>query len=192
MVLRRWLFLVLFCCLGLVRAQGLSPDEPVVQSIEPVLEEGRLLINADIHLPVPDELRFVAERGVSLYFTADLEIVKPRSWWFDKEVVNTQQTWRVVYNALTRQWRVGTGELSLPEATLDDALSLVRHIRGWEVLPAGRLSKNEEYTGRLRVRLDTSLLARPFRVDALNSSAWALSTPWKDFGFSISGAELPR
>lgn len=185
-MLRRLLFLVLFCCLGLVRAQDALLDEPVVLSVEPVLVDGRLLINADVHLPVPDELRFVAERGVSLYFTADLEIVKPRNWWFDKEVVNTQQTWRVVYNALTRQWRVGTGELSLPEATLDDALSLVRHIRNWDVLPAGQLGRNEEYTGRLRVRLDTSLLARPFRVDALNSSAWALSTPWKDFGFSIS------
>ena len=165
---------------------------PVVLRIAPVLENDWLFIDADVHLPISDELRFFAERGVTLYFTADLEIRRPRRWWFDSEVVKTQRTWRVVYNALTRQWRVGSGDLSLPEASLDDALLMVRKIRGWDVLPASELDADELYVGRLRVRLDTSLLARPFRVDALNSSAWSLSTPWKDFSFSISSDGLPR
>lgn len=192
MPLRRLLLLVLVFFLGIAQAQEAPTGEPQVLRIEPVLAEGGLQVDADVALPVSDDLRFFAERGVTLYFTADLEIVRPRRWWFDSEVVNTQQTWRVVYNALTRQWRVGTGELSLPEASLDDALSLVRHIRGWGVVPAAELEPDEEYVGRLRVRLDTSLLARPFRVDALNSSAWSLSTPWKDFSFSISGDGRPR
>lgn len=192
MPLRRLFLLVLVFFLGIAQAQEAPTGQPQVLRIEPVLAEGWLQVDADVDLPVSDDLRFFAERGVTLYFTADLEIVRPRRWWFDSEVVNTQQTWRVVYNALTRQWRVGTGELSLPEASLDDALSLVRHIRGWGVVPAAELEPDEEYVGRLRVRLDTSLLARPFRVDALNSSAWSLSTPWKDFSFSISGDGRPR
>jgi len=177
---------------GAARAQDVPPGAPQVLRIDPVLTEGWLNIDADVYLPVSDDLRYFAERGVTLYFTADIEIVKPRRWWFDSEVVKTQQTWRVVYNALTRQWRIGTGDLSLPEASLDDALSLLRNIRGWAVVPAAELDVDEDYVGRLRVRLDTSLLARPFRVDAFNSSAWSLSTPWKDFSFSISGAGLPR
>lgn len=192
LMLRRAFLLLLLCIAGIAHSQDAAPDGPHVQRIEPVLADGWLYIDADVHLPVSDELRSFAERGVALYFTADVEIVKPRRWWFDREVVKTQQTWRVIYNALTRQWRVGSGELSLPEASLDDALSLVRHIRGWAVVPLSELDTSEEYTGTLRVRLDTSLLARPFRVDALNSSAWSLSTPWKDFSFSISDAERPR
>lgn len=192
MLLRRMLTLLLLCFLGLVQAQEPPPGGPQVLRIDPVLSDGYLSIDADVYLPVSSELRSFAERGVMLYFTADIEIVKPRNWWFDKDIIKTEQTWRVVYNALTRQWRIGTGDLSLPEASLDDALSLVRNIRGWEVLPAKVLESNEEYVGRMRVRLDTSLLARPFRVDALNSSAWSLATPWKDFSFSISDAGRPR
>jgi len=212
MLLRRMLLLLVLSFTGLALAQPDSlrgephaPQEaaavseveidlhgPQVLRIDPVLKEGWLNIDADVHLPVSDDLRYFAERGVTLYFTADLEIVRPRRWWFDSEVVKTQQTWRVVYNALTRQWRIGTGDLSLPEASLDDALSLVRSIRGWEVALASDLDVDEDYVGRMRVRLDTSLLARPFRVDAFNSSAWSLSTPWKDFSFSISGDERPR
>ena len=189
MMLRHLLFLLAFFFLGFAQAQEVSSSEPEIQSVEPVLADGWLNIDADVHLPLSDELRYSAERGVTLYFTADIEITLPRQWWFDKEVIRTQQTWRVVYNALTRQWRVGTGDLTLPEASLDDALAQIRNIRGWAVVPSSQLEKGAMYSGRIRVRLDTSLLARPFRVHALNSSAWSLSTPWKDFSFSISDAE---
>lgn len=192
MWLRRVLLLLSLSFLAAAHAQELASDAPVVQRVEPALIDGWLYIDADVHLPVSDDLRSFAMRGVTLYFTADLEIVKPRRWWFDTEVIKTQQTWRVVYNALTRQWRVGSGDLSLPEATLDDALTVLRHIRGWAVLPSNVLEGGVEYTGRLRVRLDTSLLARPFRVDALNSSAWSFSTPWQDFSFSVSADAPPR
>jgi hypothetical protein len=156
-----------------------------------MVQEGKLVIDADIDLPISGELRNAAEKGVPLYFTADFELISRRWWWFDKVLAKEQQTWRVVYNALTRQWRVGTGELSLPESSLDDALSLVRNIRGWEVIDVADLEHDEVYEGRIRLRLDTSLLARPFQVDALNSSSWSLATPWKNFTFSIS-VDAPR
>jgi len=192
MKFRRLLILLLFFFLGPLQAQEELSGDPAVLAIEPVIFDGWLNIDADVHLPLSDELRYSAERGVTLYFTADIEIKKPRNWWFDKEVVRTEQTWRVVYNALTRQWRVGTGDLTLPEASLDDALTLIRNIRNWAVVPVSELEGDALYVGRMRVRLDTSLLARPFRVHALNSSAWSLSTPWKDFSFSISAGEPQR
>lgn len=188
----RLLLTFVLCLFVPAHADVGMPDEGErVVSVEPVVRDGKLYIDADIDFSVTGDLRNAAQKGVPIYFTADLEIVSTRWWWFDKKVVNEQQTWRIVYNALTRQWRVGTGELSLPESSLDDALSLVRNIRGWAVANINDLEHNEEYTGRLRVRLDTSLLARPFQVDALNSSAWSLATPWKNFSFSISVDE-PR
>src|SRR3546814_7497642 len=98
-------------------------DEVVrVIRLEPKVRDGKLYIDADVELAVTGDLRHIAQKGVPVYFTADVEIVSERWWWFDKVVVNEQQTWRIVYNALTRQWRVGTGELSLPESSLDAAL----------------------------------------------------------------------
>lgn len=187
---------LLFCWLLLAlplpgaHAQALAPasaGDRIVR-IDPVAREGRLYIDADIELDVGGELRRVAERGVPLYFTADLQIVHRRWWWFDKVVIDTRQTWRVMYNVLTRQWRVGSGELSLPAATFDEAMDMLRHIRGWAVADLDELDADTAYTGRLRLRLDTSLMARPFQVDALNSSAWSLSTPWQAFDFSLSFA----
>src|SRR5690554_402486 len=188
--------LLLLVCAGLsVQADtGVSSEQSQqerVLRVDPVVRDGKLYIDADVDLPVVGDLRNAAQKGVPLYFSADVEIVSKRWWWFDKVVVNDRLTWRIVYNALTRQWRIGTGELSLPESSLDDALSLVRNIRGWAVADVNELDRDQLYEGRIRVRLDTSLLARPFQVDAFNSSAWSLATPWKNFTFSIS-VEEPR
>src|SRR3546814_12825357 len=98
-------------------------------------------------------------------------------------VVDKQRTWRIVYNALTRQWRIGTGDLSLPESSLSDALSLIRHLRGWAVADLSDLEPDRQYQGRIRLRPNTLLLARPFPVAPFNSRPWALATPWKDFKF---------
>lgn len=171
---------------GLAVAQ--SGSEQVVR-VDPVVREGELYIDADVQFDVSPELRTAAQKGVPIYFTADLKITTQRWWWFDKSVVDEQMSWRIVYNALTRQWRVGTGELSIPVASLDDALSFVSNIRGWAVARTSDLDTDEQYNGRIRVRLDTSRLPRPFQIDAYNSSAWALATPWKDFQFSISAGD---
>lgn len=191
-MLDRWLLFV--CCLAFLGAAAplradLAASGPAVERVEPVVHDGALFIEADTRFELSGELRDAAYRGVTLYFTADVEIVSRRWWWFDKVIVDDQQTWRVVYNALTRQWRVGSGDLALPESSLDAALDPIRHIRGWPVAETASLDPGETYEGRIRLRLDTSLLARPFQVNAINSSAWSLATPWKNFSFSITDGD---
>jgi len=187
MPVRVFALLLVALCLGLAAWAPARADEPAVTRIEPVVRDGQLEIDADVDMDLNDQLREAAQRGVSLYFTADLVITRERWWWFDSTVVETEMTWRVTYNALTRQWRVGAEELSLPVATLAEAMSQVRRIRGWKVAPSSEFDRDTRYEGRLRVRLDTSQLARPFQVNALNSSSWSLATPWAGFSFAVSG-----
>jgi len=169
----------------LVPVMAQQPEEGSVVRIEPVMRNGQLYINADVVFTPSVQWHHAMQSGLPAYFTVDLELVSPRWWWFDKTVVSTQKTWKVVYNALTRQWRVGSGDLALPAPSLDDALSYVRHIRGWAVADAKALGVNQKLTGRLRLRLDTSLLAQPLQLNALNNQGWTLTTPWKTFSFSV-------
>lgn len=156
-----------------------------VLHVEPVIRDDKLYIDADVEFELSPELEEAAYKGVPLHFTADVEITQGRWWWFDKTVVKESQTWRLMYNALTRQWRVGVGELLVPESSLSDALAPLHQIRGWAVAYAADLESGDELSGRIRLRLNTSLLARPFQVDAINSRAWTLATPWKNFDFSV-------
>lgn len=160
--------------------------DPQVERIDPAVRDGHLEIDADVRFDLNDQLRDAAQRGLPLYFTADVMVTRSRWWWFDRTEVDTSTTWRIIYNALTRQWRVGAGELSLPVGSLDEAMDAVRHIRGWRIGEAEDFESDVRYTGRLRVRLDTSLLARPFQVNALNSSSWSPATPWTTFTFAVT------
>jgi len=101
-------------------------------------------------------------------------------------VTTRKRTWRIAYNALTRQWLTRIDEVAWPVASLDDAMRLVTHIRGWSVADARLFDAGSHYRGRLRLRLDTSQLARPFQVHALNSSAWSVETPWTPFSFTLA------
>ncbi len=164
--------------------------DPAVQSVE-LVERGRdLLLSADVSLDLNDQLEDAVSRGLPLYFSVEVEIRRPRWYWFDEVVLASNQTWRIVYNPLTRQWRVHSGNLALPVGSLGEALSVVRHVRHWRIGDRDALEPDTRYQGRLRVRFDISQLSKPFQVNALNSSDWSLATPWTDFEVRL-GKELP-
>lgn len=195
MTLRHLRFFLLLC-LGLALALGshtaqANETRNEVVSIEPIVREGKLYVDATIDLTLSPELRTAAEKGVPLYFVAELQIVSARKWWFDKSVVDARRTYRIFYNVLTRQWRVGNSDFALPQASLDDALSFIRNLRGWAVADTPDLETDTRYEGRLRLRLDTTRLPRPFQIDAYNSSAWTLATPWKNFQFELLADAQP-
>lgn len=183
--------LVLGFVVGLFGLGQAYAQQPRVIRIEPAIVEGKFEIDADIEIQLNDQLRDAAERGLPLYFTADIVINRERWWWFDDTVVDTSRTWRVQYNALTRQWRVGMDNLSLPVSSLDEAMDMVRHIRHWVLGDVSQLDREVLYQGQLRMRLDMSHLARPFQVNALNSSSWSLETPWADFSFELAQPREP-
>ena len=187
MILRFFVALWFACCLVPLTVANAGAAPQVVR-VDPVLSDGKLEINADINFDLNPQLRDAALRGVSLYFTADLVITEPRWWWFNRNVVQIERTSRVSYNALTRQWRVSIDDVGWPVGSLDEAMQLITRMRGWQVAEAGQFEPGEHYTGTLRLRLDTSQLARPFQVNALNSSSWSVETPWANFSFAVSAS----
>lgn len=124
-------------------------------------------------------------RGIPLYFTTEIEITKPRWYWFDaKEVVNSQ-TVRISYNVLTRQYYAAIGNrLHQSFDSLDDALSLVRRPSRWVVADNGTLKPGTTYEVAVRMQLDVAQLPKPFQIHALNSSDWRLSSDWERFDYT--------
>jgi hypothetical protein len=121
-------------------------------------------------------------RGIPLYFTTEIEITKPRWYWFDAKAVVDSQTIRISYNVLTRQYHAAiTGRLQQSFSTLDDALSLVRRPNRWIVAEKNELKVGQTYSVAVRIQLDVAQLPKPFQVHALNSSDWRLTSNWKHF-----------
>lgn len=181
--------LAAFALLGCALVQNIVlAAEAQIKKIEPLISEGHLTMDLDVGLKLSSIVLEAAERGVPLYFTLDVKIKAPRWWWLDKSIIDTSLTRRMSYNTLTQQWRVATGDLYLPVASLQEALAVMENVRGWPVAPLDRFEPNIRYEGAVRIRLDTTHLARPLQLDARNRGAWSLTSPWKPFDFSVRKA----
>lgn len=174
---------------ALAQVQADASAAAQVTRTEPLIIDGQLSMDIDFELSLNQVIIQAVERGVPLYFTVDLEIVSPRWWWFDQKVVSTSLTRRITYNTLTQQWRVASGDISLPVNSLEDGLKMLRHVKGWPIAPTDRFEPNTTYVGQVRLRLDNTHLVRPLQLDAMNRGMWSLSSPWATFDFSIKRAE---
>lgn len=152
-------------------------------------EEGYFL-EADFDISLNSTLEEALNKGVSLYFLLEFEVIRPR--WFNvfglgflnEKVVNTQQQYRLSYNALTRQYRLGVGSLFQNFAAMSEALDFLSHVRRRQVLEPGVLSKGNTYAAAVRMRLDVSQLPKPFQLNALASRDWNFGSDWYRWNFT--------
>ena len=140
-------------------------------------EEGYFL-EADFELTLNSTLEDALNKGVPLYFLLEFEVIRPRWYWFNDKVFTIRQQYRLSYNALTRQYRIGVGALYHNFATMSEALDFLSRVRRRQVLEPGVLVKDTGYTAGVRMRLDVSQLPKPFQLNAYASRDWNLGSEW--------------
>lgn len=169
------LALLLLCASAAALAQGHGID---VRRAAVSMADDHYVLDADIDVVLSAPLDDALHKGIPLYFVLEFEMVRSRWYWFNDRAVSTQQGYRLSYNALTRQYRVGVGAFYQNYATLSEALQVMSRVRRRQDLEPGTLSKGTPYTAGLRLRLDTSQLPKPFNLNALGSREWSLGSDW--------------
>jgi len=181
-LLTRWMlasFLLMQVSVPSLAAEGIE----ILQAHLESAEDGYRL-SATFNLDLNYNLEEALTRGIPLHFTTDVEMYRPRWYWFDETTLNASRTIRIEYNVLTRQYRGGAvGSVQQSFATFDDAMSLVRRPNRWLVAERGTLKLGNVYNVGVRMRLNLEYLAKPFQVNALNNSNWRLSSDWLNFAF---------
>lgn len=147
------------------------------------LEQGEdgLTVSADFAFDFNARLEQLVTNGVPLYFVVEFELSQPRWYWFDEKTASRRLQTRLSYHALSRHYRLSTGLLQQNYASLGEALSVLRRVRHWQVLDRGVVLGDGTYQAAVRMRLDLTLLPKPFQVSALTSREWHLESDWKRF-----------
>jgi len=146
-------------------------------------EEGYYL-EADFEIALNSTLEDALNKGVPLHFLLEFEVIRPRWYWFNEKVLSKQQQYRLSYNALTRQYRLGVGALYQNFGALSEALDFLSRVRRRQVLEPGVLAKGATYTAGVRMRLDVSQLPKPFQLNALASRDWNFGSEWHQWSVS--------
>jgi hypothetical protein len=172
---------VVVAWLALLAISPANADDIEVRDARLHATEEGLVLDADFDFELSPRLSDVVANGVPLYFRVDFELTRRRWYWFDESAASKRLQLRLSYHALSRQYRLSTGLLQQSFATLDEALNVLKRIRNWLVVDRTVTFDEADYDAAVRMRLDPTLLPKPFQLSALTSRDLQLDSPWKRF-----------
>jgi Domain of unknown function (DUF4390) len=133
-------------------------------------------LTADVDMSLDKDIEEAVNKGVPLNFVVEFQIVSPRQYWFDDEVVTATQNITLSYHALTRQYLVNRGKHQQSFESLAEATKDLASISEWKVVDKSLLDKAEVYRAALLIRLDQNKLPKAIQVDAISSEKWNLTS----------------
>jgi hypothetical protein len=158
-------------------------DIIIVKSADIRVDEDEYVLNADFDLTINPTLDEALHRGVPLYFVLEVEIARPRWFWFDEKVQTSTTHYRIAWNALTRQYRVSSGLIVQTLYSLDEVERFLSRVTSRPIARRDELQAGSRYDAAVRLRLDVTQLPKPFQVDALASREWSLQSDWYRWSF---------
>lgn len=186
-MMRRPVYFLMSCMLAmllLLQAPAHAANADVTSARIESSEEGYRIITG-FSFELSHALEEAITRGIPMYFTTQVELTRPRWYWFDEKAINSSQTIKISYDVWTRQYTSATsGSLQQSFPTLEEAMATVFRPRRWIVAEKGELTNGATYNVAVRLQLDIRQVPKqPFLINALNNSDWRLSSDWKRFTF---------
>jgi len=138
--------------------------------------EDDYLLNADAEINFGTEIEKAILKGFTFSFLIEFQLLSPKKYWFDDEVVTTVQPVNLSYHALTRQYIVTRNDQQRAYASLDEAVEDLSIIQDMKVFQEADVDKNERYRAVLLMRLDQKKLPKALRIEGMTSSEWKISS----------------
>ena len=174
--------LLVLCALASTALLAHADEIEITEARLSTTDEG-VVLAADFAFDLNPRLVEAVTNGVPLYFVVEFELTRPRWYWFDEKAAAKRIQLRLSYHALSRHYRLSTGMLQQNYATLDEALSVLRRVRNWLVVERSATLADANYDAAVRMRLDVTLLPKPFQLSAITSRELNLESPWRRFTF---------
>lgn len=174
-----WLLLALFAG----PAQAFAPE---IQQMQLHRTTEALYLSARLKLQPGPGVEDALLKGVPLYFVWNADVYRHRWYWSDKRVASATRTLRLVYQPLTRRWRLslaheGSGNsaglqyaLHQNFDSLAQAMAAVGRVARWKIADAARLDEEDTHRVEWGFRLDLALLPRPFQIGMANQPEWVM------------------
>ena len=148
--------------------------------------DGALVLHTTLKLELGPAVEEALDKGVPVYFVAEAEVLRDRWYWYDRKVASVTRYYRLVYQPLTRRWRLNVsgeplsatglgGSIAQSFDNLPEALSMIRRQSGWKLAELSELEPDTRHNLNYRFRLDVSQLPRPFQIAAGSQTDWSLS-----------------
>jgi uncharacterized protein DUF4390 len=119
--------------------------------------DNTLLVSAVLLGSLPDGIVEGLGTGIPATVRLQLELWQYNSWWVDRRIVAKLIERQVIYDVLTKEYRVSAvqGEEREPYVTRDiwEAERILSEVRGFRLAPLGNLPSDELYYVRVRAEV---------------------------------------
>ena len=136
--------------------------------------DGELSLDFAASLALPRAVEEALARGVPVYFLAQATLWRKRWYWRDERVARVSRQWRVAFQPLTGQWRVGLGGFNQNHATLAEALASASRSAGWRLADLAQIDPDKTYYLEFEYGLDTAQLPSPMQFGLVTQGDWAV------------------
>ena len=191
---------IIIAALAIIFFNPAVADGIAVRKAEIRMTEDGFQLAASFDIRLTLLLEQALTHGITLNFVSEFNLTRSRWYWFNETASKTEETTKLSYSALTRQYRIKRGNLFQNFASLDDALRALGN-QSSNLIPvelfnknngyiASLLSNNSNYMAYARMRLDVSQLPKPLQVNALTSDEWKLDS--EGYSWMLVPAEIAQ
>lgn len=187
---------ILWLGIGTAQAENIDVRKAEIR----FTDEGYQLA-ADFNINLSFYVEQALIRGITLNFITEFRLTQSRWYWLDEVVAKSEQTTKLSYSALTRQYRIARGSLFQNFDSLEEALIVLGHqtsnpISSDQLSSQGGyitllLKRNLDYSAFVRMQLDITQLPKPLQVNALAGDDWNIDSAgyyWKITPAAIAAA----
>ena len=151
-----------------------------VLTAETTLKDRVFQLNSKLDLTFSADALDALRSGVPLIVLIKIEVLKDRSWWFDKTIAKLEQGYLLLYHALSEKYIIHNLNSGAQQnfVSLNTALNSLSNINDFPLIDKNLLDESDNYYVRLRTYLDIESLPAPMRPIAYISSQWQLESDW--------------
>ena len=178
--------------LGVIAASMLAAARPaqadeaggfIIRTAYTELVSGVYYLNADVDLNLSDQAISALENGLPLTVELQLEIIKHRSFVWNKKVATLTQSYQISFHALTRRFiitNLNSGDQQ-SFASYRDAIISLGQVNDLPLIDANLLEPDAHYSVRMRAVLDIKDFPGPMQLFASLFKGWDLSSDWYEW-----------
>ncbi|MEJ2059879.1 MAG: DUF4390 domain-containing protein [Gammaproteobacteria bacterium] len=177
---RRILFLLGMALLLTVQVAQAAEPSFEVRRAESYLRDGVYRIDAELRYRLGPDLDQALRNGVALTIGIEMQVYRPRNWWFSEDVADVSLRYRLSYHALTTRYVVTNLNTDVRHSypTLGAALYDLGQVRDFPLIDNSLLQPGRDYRVRIRSAVAIQDLPLPLRVRAYFSDAWGPESEW--------------
>lgn len=158
-----------------------------IRTVFTEIRDGVIYLNADVNYELSEIASEALASGVDLTIELQIEVVRDRRLWVDRDVASLLQRYQLSYQPLSDRFvtrNLNSGN-QMSFAALPAALEHLGRVRDLPLLDDALLRPGKRYEIRLRALLDTRDLAGPLRMISFFWGDWRLESEWYEWPLQL-------